>query len=125
MSSELARRISEVPKLYEAGNKSTACLLKDAAPPELLRSVTVDDVETVLKREPRLIDLWLKRCGDQRVAGGWGIEREGNVYRVRSFSGEGSFVVRDRLRACAEFVVRYVFFIGEVLARASEGRPPR
>lgn len=115
MSNELAKRISEVPILFETGNKSTASLFKDAAPPEMLRSVTVEEVETVLKREPRLIDLWLRRCRDQRVAGGWGIEQEGNVYRVRSFSGGDSFVVRDRLRACAEFVVRYVFFIGEVL----------
>src|SRR5579863_2930539 len=74
MTSKLAERISEIPKLYETGDKSTASLLKDTGYPERREPVTVEDVETVLKREPDLIDLWLKRCQDQRLAGGWGIE---------------------------------------------------
>jgi hypothetical protein len=117
MTSKLAERISAIPKLYEAGDKSTASLLKDTGYPERREPVTVEDVENVLKREPALIDLWLKRCQDQRLVGGWGIEHEAGAYRVQSFSSGRSLVVRDRLRACAEFVVRYVSFIGETLTR--------
>jgi hypothetical protein len=119
MTSALAERIGKIPKLYEAGDKSTASLLKDAGFPERRKSVTVEEVEDVLKREPDLIDLWLKRCQDQRLAGGWGIEREAGAYRVQSFSSGKSLVVQGRPHACAEFVVRYVSFIGEVLARTN------
>jgi hypothetical protein len=69
-----------------------------------------------------LADLWLKRSRDQRIAGGWGIEQDHGVYRIHRFTSSGfsagkPIVLRDRIRACAEFVVRYVSFIGEVLAR--------
>jgi hypothetical protein len=117
MSSELAEKIINVPKLYEAGDRSTACLLKDVGFPDRHQALSVEEVETVLERDPRLADLWLKRSRDQRVAGGWGIERKGDVYRVVNFSDGRAMTVRGRVHACAEFVVRYVSFIGDVLAR--------
>ena len=117
MSSKLAEKIITLPKLYEAGDRSTACLLKDVGFPERDRSLSVEEVETLLKRDPRLADLWMERSRDQRVAGGWGLERDGDGYRVLNFADGRSITVRGRIRACAEFVVRYVSFIGDVLAR--------
>jgi hypothetical protein len=79
--------------------------------------VTVEEVETVLKRRPRLADLWLARCHDQLLAGGWGIEHRADHWRIQNFSDHRHLDVKDRTRACAEFVVRYVGFIGEIQAR--------
>src|ERR1700744_755987 len=50
MSSKLAEKIITLPKLYEAGDRSTACLLKDVGFPERDRSLSVEEVETLLKR---------------------------------------------------------------------------
>lgn len=117
MSLELAEKVSEVPKLYEEGNKSTARLLRDFGFPGTRNGLTADEVEAVLRRRPRLADLWLKRCHDQLIAGGWSIDREEDHWRIQNFSDHRHVEVGDRLRACAEFVVRYVGFIGEVQAR--------
>ncbi|HUO02594.1 MAG TPA: hypothetical protein VMU31_07430 [Rhizomicrobium sp.] len=117
MNLELAEKISEVPKLYAEGDKSTARLLKEFGFPENRTSVAVEDVEAVLKRRPRLADLWLARCHDQLLAGGWGIERRDDHWRIQNFSDHRHLEVKDRIRACAEFIVRYVGFIGETQAR--------
>ena len=83
------------------------------------RDVTpsVEDVEAVLRRRPRLAELWLKRRHDQVVAGGWSIDREDGHWRIQNLSTHQQVTVENRTRACAEFVVRYVAFIGEVQAR--------
>jgi hypothetical protein len=113
----LAEKISEVPKLYAEGNKSTARLLKDFGFPEKREAVTVEEIEAVLKRRPRLADLWFKRCHDQLLAGGWSIERRDDHWRIQNYSDHRHLEVKDRTRACAEFVVRYVAFIGDLQAR--------
>jgi hypothetical protein len=114
----LAEKVSEVPRLFDEGNKSTARLLKDFGFPEKRTSVSVDDIEAVLQRRPRLAELWFKRCHDQLLAGGWSIEQENGHWRIQNFSNHQQLVVEDRTRACAEFIVRYVAFIGEVQARS-------
>lgn len=113
----LAEKISEVPRLYAEGNKSTARLLKDFGFPEQRQAVTVEDVEAVLVRRPRLAELWFKRGRDQLLAGGWSIERQGDHWRIQNYSDHRQLDVKDRTRACAEFVVRYVAFIGDLQAR--------
>jgi hypothetical protein len=114
----LAENVSEVPKLYDEGNKSTARLLRDFGFPEKRASVSVGDIEAVLKRRPRLAELWFKRRHDQLIAGGWSIDQEDGHWRIRNFSSHQELAVEDRTRACAEFIVRYVAFIGEVQARS-------
>jgi hypothetical protein len=64
MVSELAERVGRVPHLYETGNKSTACLLKDAGFPETQDTLSVEEVERVFKEQPQLAELWLKRGSD-------------------------------------------------------------
>ena len=113
----LAKQIGEVPKTYARGDKSTACILKEAGFPAGRHLLSVDEMESVLDDDPELAHLWLERSRDQRVAGGWGIEHVADSWRIRSFSGAGSFTIRDRKRALAEFIVRYVRFIGDVLER--------
>jgi hypothetical protein len=120
MSIAVAERVTEVPRIYETGNKSTACLLKEIGFPS--QSITVDEVENVLKHNPQLADLWLKRSRDQRIACGWSIEQDQDVYRIHRFAGSGfasgrPLELHDRIRACAEFIVRYVSFIGDVMVR--------
>ena len=117
MSLELAEKISEVPKLYVEGNKSTARLLEEVGFPEKRGCVTAEEIETVLKRRPHLAELWLARCHDQLLAGGWGIEHRDDHWRIQNFSDSRHLDVKDRIRACAEFVVRYVGFIGDIQAR--------
>jgi hypothetical protein len=113
----LAQRVSEVPDAYEHGNLSTVRLLADAGYLEKPQSLTVGDVEEALCEDPNLAELWLERGRDQRLSGGWGIERDHDLYRVHSYSSGQSLVERDMLHACAEFIVRYVGFIHEVVTR--------
>ena len=117
VNSDLAMRVSKVPLRYQTEEMSTACLLEDAGFPEKRDELLVDDVEQALAVSPDLVSLWLDRGDDQRLVGGWGIQREGHSYRIQRFDSGESIVVRDRLRACAEFIVRYTRFIGDVRAR--------
>ena len=117
MCRQLAEQVTTIPERFEAGNKSTAVLLKEVGFPERRSDLSVEEVEDALRQSPSLADKWLKRGSEQRLAGGWGIEHEGEEYRVQSFSDGRSDLETDRFRACALFVVRYVQFIGDVQAR--------
>jgi hypothetical protein len=114
----LAEQISQIPERFDAENKSTALILKEAGFPQRRSDLSVEEVEDVFRRSPRLTDKWLRRGSEQRLAGGWGIERENGSYRVQSFADGHSEIEHDRFRACALFVVRYVNFIGDVLSKA-------
>ena len=111
----LAQRVSEIPDAYEHSNLSTAQLLAETGYLDRPQSLTVTDVEVALGEDPNLAEMWLERGRDQRLAGGWGIEQEHDHYRVQSYSSGRYLVERDRLHACAEFIVRYVGFIRESL----------
>lgn len=113
----LAQRISEVPDAYEHSNLSTAQLLAETGYLEKPLWLTVGDVEEALLEDPNLAEMWLERGRDQRLAGGWGIEHDHGHYRVRNYSSGQYLVEPDRMRACAEFIVRYVGFIREVVRR--------
>jgi hypothetical protein len=118
MGSELAERIAHLPKLYQQSEKSTAVLLKEAGLPEAEAPVTAAEIEDTLQKEPELANLWLERRHDQRFAGGWAIECEDGAYRVRSYRGGPELIEQNRLKACAEFIARYVSFIREALRRS-------
>ena len=113
----LAESISEVPELYEEGNESTARLLSKSGYLDAPQALTVEDVEQALSRRPELADRWLERGNDQRLAGGWGIECDHGQYRVQSYDGGTYLLEHKKLHAVAEFIVRYVAFIGDVLSR--------
>jgi hypothetical protein len=119
MCHQLAEQVGRIPERFDAENKSTAWLLKDAGFPQRRDDLSVEEVEDVLRSSPRLTDKWLRRGSDQRLVGGWGIEHEKDAYRVQSFSDGHSEIEHDRFHACALFVFRYVNFIGDVLSRAS------
>ena len=113
----LAQRVSEVSDAYEHSNLSTVRLLAEAGYLEKPQSLTVGDVEEALSEDPNLAELWLERGRDQRLAGGWGIEHTHGQYRVQNYANGQYLVERDRLHACAEFIVRYVGFIQQVVKR--------
>ena len=117
MSSRIAVSVAEMPARYHNSARSTGCLLKDLGFPDARAAIRVEDVEEALRAEPSLIEDWLDRGSDQRFAGGWGIECEDGSYRVHNFSTGESLLFPDRVRGCAEFVVRYVRLIGDVQAR--------
>ena len=117
MAWELAERIVHMPKTFAAGNKSTACLLREAGFPQARKDLSVAEVEQVLEREPELADLWLERGHDQRAAQGWGIEGSSGDYQLVHFADGHREQEKNRLHATAEFVVRYVGFIGDVMRR--------
>jgi hypothetical protein len=119
----LAQRISEVPDIYANSNRSTAAILKETGYLERPQVLTVGDVEEALAQDPNLTELWLERGMDQRLAGGWGIERDHHgQYRIQSYASGRHLLEKDRLHACAEFIVRYVGFIGEVVRRHQQAR---
>jgi hypothetical protein len=113
----LAEKVSEVPELYDRTSKSTACLLKDLGLLNSPEPLKVEEVEDALRHHPSLADRWLERGQDQRLAGGWGIEREHGQYRVQSYASGRHFLEKKKLHAVAEFVVRYIGFIRDVLDR--------
>ena len=118
MSTAIAHAVAEVPERFEHSERSTGCLLKELGFPEARAALHVDDMLEALQAQPELMDHWLDRGSDQRLAGGWGLECEGDLYRVHNFSSGESLLFPDRVRACAEFIVRYVRLIGDVQARA-------
>lgn len=117
MTSALAQKISEVPELYDQRDESTATLLKETGYLQSPQALKVEDVEDALSQEPELAERWLERGQDQRLAGGWGIECEHGQYRVQSFGSGMHMLDTNRLHATAEFIVRYVGFMGDVLQR--------
>jgi len=123
----LAEKISEVPELYDKGNKSTACLLRDTGILNSPVPLKVEEVEEALEHHPSRADRWLERGHDQLLAGGWGIECDHGQYRVQSYSSGWHLLEKKKLHAVAEFVVRYVGFMRAVLLRyrrpAPTGRP--
>ena len=58
-----------------------------------------------------------ERAHDQLFAGGWGIDRDCDNFKILHYSDGRALVIHDRWRACAEFIVRYIGLIGEVLTR--------
>jgi hypothetical protein len=113
----LAEKISAMPELYERGDESTARMLLGSGYLDSPQALTVKDVEEALRRHPGLADRWLERGHDQRLAGGWSIECDHGQYKVQSYAGGDALVEKKKLHAVAEFIVRYVGFIGDVLSR--------
>jgi len=113
----LAEQISEMPELYERGDESTARLLLNTGYLDCPQALTVEAVEEALRRQPELADRWLERGHDQRLVGGWGIECDHGQYKVQSYAGGRALVEKTKLHAVAEFIVRYVRFIGDMLSR--------
>lgn len=119
----LAEKVSEVPELYDKGNKSTACLLRDIGFLNSSEPLKVEEVEDALRHHPVLADRWLERGHDQRLSGGWGIECDRGQYRVQSYASGRHLLEKKKLHAVAEFIVRYAGFIRDVLCRYQ--RPSR
>jgi hypothetical protein len=120
MTTELAEKLVRVPERFERTDCSTAALIAETGYLEQPDGLKTEDVQEVLASKPELAERWLARGQDQRLVGGWGIDCEGGRYLIRPYGVETSerrLVEKDRLRATAEFIVRYVGRIGEVMRR--------
>jgi hypothetical protein len=123
MISPRLRQIVAIPEEYARRDRSTGCLLEDLGFPEARLFLKTEDVEQILNDEPRLAALWIRRGKDQRYAGGWGIECLSGNYRVVSYGdGRKGAWQSDPAKAVAEFIVRYLCFIGDVQMRAARRR---
>lgn len=126
MISPRLRRIVEIPEEYARRDRSTGCLLKDIGFPEARGLLKIEDVEQALRQAPHLARLWLGRGSDQRYAGGWGLECLDGRSRIVSYGdGRKSEWTEDRIKALAEFIVRYLGFIGDVQMRSAQRRAAR
>ena len=119
MASQLAEKVAHLPERFEETDCSTARLLAETGYLDRPQDLKVEDLEEALAREPALIEAWLDRGHDQVLAGGWGLECDGEEYHVQSFNNEGDgggdLVVQSRVRATAEFAVRYLEVIAGVM----------
>jgi len=120
------RKIVALPEEYARRDRSTGCLLQDMGFPEARGLLKTEDVAQILKEEPRLAPLWIRRGKDQRYAGGWGIECLSGLSRVVSYGdGRAGAWEKDQSKAVAEFIVRYLGFIGDVQMRSARRRAAR
>ena len=117
MTSQLAEKVAHLPERFAQTDCSTARLLAETGYLERPQDLKTADLEEALACEPALTDAWLDRGHDQMLAGGWGIECDGDTYRVQSFDGSGELVVEDRVKATAAFAVRYLEVIAGVMRR--------
>ena len=121
MTSQLAEKVAHLPERFEETDCSTARLLAETGYLDRPQDLKVEDLEQALAEEPALMERWLDRGHDQMLAGGWGIEQDGDTYHIQSFDhggdGDGELVVTNRSRATAEFAVRYLRVIAGVMRR--------
>lgn len=75
--------------------------------PELLN---VDSTASYLSEHEELIDPWLGYSLDKRTSRGWYIRRRAGAFEIGYVPvGERETIaIEDRIRACAEFIVREV-----------------
>jgi hypothetical protein len=111
------KKIVRVPEEFARRDRSTNSLLEDIGFPAARAELKASDVEPLLRADQDLVDLWMTRGHDQRFVGGWGIESRDGHYAVISFADGRKIPFQDRYAACAEFLVRYLCFIGDVQAR--------
>jgi hypothetical protein len=113
----VTEEIAQIPEHYQSSPCSTASLIEESGLLDRPEALTTNGVEGVLRDHPDWVEQWMARGGDQRIAGGWVLECEGERYRLKDFSTGKSAFFDDRYRACAQFVVRYVRRIADIMRR--------
>lgn len=117
MPSQIAERISCVPRDYNAGEISTATLVKRSGLLEDSSGLRLEELEEIFREHPKRAEEWLERWNNQRITGGWVMEHEGNYYRLKNFTTGHNLLIADKMRACAEFAARYMQRIGDVIKK--------
>ncbi len=70
-------------------------------------ALTAPDVTAHLRRQPDLVDAWLRYSGDKRTPAGWYIlKHEEHDYEIGWFPGGERLRFSDPAVACSEFIVR-------------------
>ena len=114
---DIAKQIAHLPETYDTSDWSTAALIQKSGLLESREELSAADIEPILRAEPGLTEEWHRRWGDQRIAGGWVMDCEGDSYRLKHFETGRTVLIGDKYRAFSEFIARYIRRIGRVIAK--------
>ena len=98
-------------------NVSTIDLVVRSGYPAVASQVTADHVRRYLAGKPDLVDSWFAWSDDQRSSAGWWLaEKSATTYEIgyhdpKRERQEAPLAFDDRVRACAEFIVRAIELI--------------
>ena len=115
--SSVVENICHLPEVLEKTDISTAAIITQSGLLDHMEELDTRSVRDALAAEPQLVNKWLDRRTDQIPFGGWKIEHEANGFVIRNFASGSTMFVRDKLQACAEFIVRYVALLLTLIAK--------
>ena len=78
----LAEQISQIPERFDAENKSTALILKEAGFPQRRSDLSVEEVEDVFRRSPQLTGCDAAVSNDLPAAGASNVKTVLIVFRA-------------------------------------------
>ncbi len=107
---DVVAEICDLPvRLKTRGDESIAMLVDESGYRQTPSALTVEAVSAHLERRPDLIDTWFRYSEDKRTSSGWYVtERPAGTFEVGYYPSGERLSVTERVRACAEFIVREV-----------------
>ena len=115
---------------HTEGNVSPINLIVRSGYPAVASQLTVDRVRRCLAAHPNWVDSWFIWSDDQRSSPAWWLaEKSATTYEVGYYDPkhereEPPLVFDDRVRACAEFMVRAIGSIERSRLRVEAIRMP-
>lgn len=104
-------------RFHARGDVSVLRLVDESGYRDSPAALTVNAVSAYLAQHSGLVDAWLGYSSDKRVLSGWYFtERSADKFVVGYLGNHpngGEFTFSDRIRACAEFIIREVRWIAE------------
>lgn len=101
-------------RLKARGDVSLVQLLRESGYLDSPGSVTVATVVSHLRQHLDLIDAWLMLSADKRCDSGWYLtEKQGGLLELGYFPTGPRTEFSDRVRGCAEFIVREAASLAE------------
>ena len=102
------------------GDRSMVDLLAISGYMPDLTPLTRDDLVAVLRGEPTLVDAWLTHSVDKRTPSGWYFSSENASFVVGFSPGGPRVAFADQTEACAEFVLREIDAIANLMSHRVE-----
>src|SRR5688572_26632310 len=93
-----------MPAEFRLGSKSAHQLLHDSGIEAA--SLSAASVISVLRSNPCLVDDWLRWSDDQRCTPSYYFLEEQGAYVVGRIPGKERAVFKDRITACADFIIK-------------------
>ena len=107
----MIEKVCRIPVEFKsAGTRSVNDLVKESGYLENTAFLTVESVESCLRKHPGLANAWLQYSEDKRTDAGWYLRRigEGTEYEMGRLQTGERAEFADQVRAAAEFVIREV-----------------